>query len=114
MKRCAVLLCLLSELALVSPVLAQSASDPLVRPPVSGETGLVSLTEGEVRKIDKAAAKLTIKHGVIKHLDMPGMTMVFQIKDTALLDKVVVGEKIRFRVESENGRLVVTSIEAAN
>lgn len=71
------------------------------------------LTDGEVRKIDKDAGKLTLKHGAIKHLDMPGMTMVFQVNDKALLDKVKVGEKIRFQVASEQGRFVVTDIQAA-
>ena len=71
------------------------------------------LAEGEVRKIDKDAGKLTLKHGAIKHLDMPGMTMVFQVSDKALLDKVKVGEKVRFQVTSEQGRYVVTDIQAA-
>jgi Cu(I)/Ag(I) efflux system protein CusF len=45
-------------------------------------------TEGEVRKVDKEAGKVTLKHGEIKNLEMPGMTMVFQVKDPALLEKV--------------------------
>ena len=81
-------------------------------------TGMVQaqpseLAEGEVRKIDKDAGKLTLKHGPIKHMDMPGMTMVFQVNDKSLLDKVKVGEKIRFQLVSEQGRYVVTEIQAA-
>lgn len=72
-----------------------------------------SMTDGEVRKIDKEAGKITIKHGDIKHLEMPGMTMVFAAKDKALLDKVQVGDKIRFMVVSEGGKMVVTAIEPA-
>ena len=72
-----------------------------------------SLSEGEVRKIDKEAKKITLKHGDIKNLDMPGMTMVFQVKDAALLDKVKVGEKVRFTADKADGVIVVTSIEAA-
>lgn len=72
-----------------------------------------SMTDGEVRKIDKDAGKITIKHGDIKHLEMPGMTMVFIAKDKALLDKAQVGDKIRFMVVSENGKMVVTAIEPA-
>jgi Cu/Ag efflux protein CusF len=81
-------------------------------------TGMVQaqaseLAEGEVRKIDKDAGKLTLKHGPIKHMDMPGMTMVFQVNDKSMLDKVKVGEKIRFQLVSEQGRYVVTEIQAA-
>ena len=72
-----------------------------------------SMTDGEVRKIDKDAGKITIKHGDIKHLEMPGMTMVFAAKDKALLDKVQVGDRIRFMVISEGGKMVVTAIEPA-
>jgi len=50
-------------------------------------------TEAEVRKVDKPAAKLTLRHGEIKSLDMPAMTMVFGVKDPALLDAVKSGDK---------------------
>ena len=71
------------------------------------------MTDGEVRKIDKDTNKITIKHGEIKHLEMPGMTMVFNAKDKALLDKVQVGDKVSFMVVSEGGKMVVTAIEPA-
>ncbi|MBL8346307.1 MAG: copper-binding protein [Rubrivivax sp.] len=70
-----------------------------------------SLTAGEVRKIDKEARKITLKHGDIKNLDMPGMTMVFQVKDAALLDKVKPGDKVKFTAEKADGAIAVTSIE---
>jgi Cu(I)/Ag(I) efflux system periplasmic protein CusF len=71
------------------------------------------LTAGEVRKIDKDAKKITIKHGEIKHLDMPPMTMVFQVKDAALLDKFKPSDKINFMVEKDAaGAFVVTDIRA--
>lgn len=76
-------------------------------------TTAVALTDGEVRKIDKDAGKITIKHGDIKHLEMPGMTMVFTAKDKALLDKAQAGDKIRFMVINEGGKMVVTAIEPA-
>ena len=72
-----------------------------------------SMTDGEVRKIDKDTGKLTIKHGEIKHMDMPPMTMVFTAKDTALLDAVKVGDKVKFMVITENGKMVVTDIQPA-
>lgn len=73
-----------------------------------------SLTDGVVKKIDKELGKITIKHGEIKHMDMPGMTMVFFAKDKALLDKVQPGEKVRFMVAYENGKMTVTDIQPAN
>ncbi len=70
-----------------------------------------SLTDGEVRKIDKEAGKLTIRHGEIKHLEMPPMTMVFVAKDKSLLDHVKAGDKVRFIVVHENGQMIVTDIQ---
>ena len=70
-------------------------------------------TEGEVRKIDKDARKITIKHGEIANLGMPPMTMVFVARDPAILDNVKVGDKIRFTAERVEGVIAVTRIEAA-
>ncbi len=69
------------------------------------------MTNAEVRKVDKDAKKITLKHEAIKSLDMPGMTMVFQVKDAALLDKAQAGDKIKFKVISEGGAYVVTDIQ---
>ena len=71
------------------------------------------MTEGEIRKVDLENKKITLKHGDIKNLDMPGMTMVFQVKDPAMLDKVKVGDKVGFRAEKANGALMVTEIQSA-
>jgi Cu(I)/Ag(I) efflux system periplasmic protein CusF len=71
------------------------------------------LTDGEVRRIDKTAQKITIKHGEIKSLDMPPMTMVFQVRDPALLEQVKVGMRVRFEAIQSEGALLVTRIEAA-
>ncbi|MDP3171824.1 MAG: copper-binding protein [Polaromonas sp.] len=69
------------------------------------------MADGEIRKIDWDNRKITIKHGEIKNLDMPGMTMVFQVKDVALLRKVKEGDKIRFSAEKAGNAIVVTDIE---
>lgn len=71
------------------------------------------MTEAEVRKVDLDAKKITLKHGDIKNLDMPGMTMVFQVKDPAMLDKVKAGDKVLFKAEKSNGALVVTDLQPA-
>jgi Cu(I)/Ag(I) efflux system periplasmic protein CusF len=69
------------------------------------------MTEAEVRKIDKDTGKLTLKHGEIKNLDMPAMTMVFQVKSLSMLDGLQVGSKIRFYAVSEGGKFVITQLE---
>ena len=71
------------------------------------------MADGEIRKIDMDNKKITIKHGEIKNLDMPGMTMVFQVKDAALLGKAKVGDKIRFKAEKSGSAIVVTDIQPA-
>lgn len=72
------------------------------------------MTEGEVRTVSKDTGKITLKHGEIKNLDMPPMTMVFQVKDTGLLDKVKAGDKVRFAVEKgAGGAFIVTDIQVA-
>jgi Cu/Ag efflux protein CusF len=69
------------------------------------------MADGEVRKVDKDAKKITLRHGELKQLDMPPMTMVFQVKDPALLDKVKAGDRVKFRAQSSGGTMVVTEIE---
>jgi Cu/Ag efflux protein CusF len=66
----------------------------------------------EVRRIDKAARKVALKHGEIKNLDMPPMSMVFQVKDPSQLDALQVGQKVRFQAVQENGAYWVVQIEA--
>jgi Cu/Ag efflux protein CusF len=70
-----------------------------------------AMTEAEVRKVDKDAKKITLKHGEIKNLEMPAMTMVFQVKDGKLLDAAKAGDKVKFRAEKVSGGIVVTAIE---
>ncbi len=68
------------------------------------------MTQGEVRKVDKEAKKITLQHGAIKNLDMPPMTMVFQVKDAALLEGLKPGDKIRFAAEKSATGYVVTLV----
>ncbi len=72
-----------------------------------------ALSDGEVRKVDKEGKKLTIKHGPLANLDMPAMTMVFQVKEDVMLDRVQAGDKVRFQAEKIDGKFTVTRIEAA-
>jgi uncharacterized cupredoxin-like copper-binding protein len=94
-------------------VAAQSGSGTVA--PAAGAApaaAAAELTEGEVRKVDKDSKKLTLKHGPLKNLDMPGMTMVFQVKEDTMLDKVQPGDKVRFLAEKIDGKFTVTKLEA--
>ena len=97
----------------VTAASAQQKADDHGTHHASTAASAADMTEGEIRKIDKDAMKLTIKHNEIKSMDMPPMTMVFQVKDGALLDRVKAGDKIRFAVEKSASGLVVTNIEVA-
>jgi Cu/Ag efflux protein CusF len=93
--------------ALAAPVLAQQSQ--------GGHEAHhpAALADGEVRKVDKDAKKITIKHGPLAKLDMPPMTMVFQVKDPAMLEQVKAGDKIKFEAEKVGGAFTVTKIEPA-
>ena len=81
----------------------------------TGKTGpAIEFTRGEVRKIDKEAGKVTLKHGAIVNLDMPPMTMVFKAKDPAILDQVKVGDAVSFRAEKVEGVFIVTELRPAS
>jgi Cu(I)/Ag(I) efflux system protein CusF len=94
--------------ATAMPAYAQSAATVTTEKTSAGQ-----MSEGEVRKVDKDNKKITLKHGPIKNLDMPPMTMVFQVSDPSLLDKVKAGDKVRFAASNDGGKLTVTQIEPA-
>jgi Cu/Ag efflux protein CusF len=83
------------------------------KPAAGASQAAESLSEGEVRKVDKDAQKITVRHGPLANLDMPAMTMVFQVKDAAMLDKVKTGDKVKFRAEKVGGAFTITQIDTA-
>lgn len=74
-----------------------------------------AMVNGEVKKIDESAGKITLKHGPIKNLDMEedGMTMVFRVKDPAMLKQVKVGDKVQFEAERATAGITITKIQKA-
>jgi len=78
-----------------------------------GAFAAADMADAEVRKIDTENKKLTLKHGEIANLGMPAMTMVFRVKDPAMLDKLKTGDKVKFKAEQIDGAIVVTTIEPA-
>jgi Cu(I)/Ag(I) efflux system protein CusF len=88
---------------------AQAQSAPAAATSTSAPAS--DMTEAEVRKVDKENKKITLKHGAIKSLDMPPMTMVFQVADGSMLDKLQPGDKVRFRATNDVGKLTATEIQ---
>ena len=82
----------------LSPLSAQTADSQAL--PVTGE----------VTKLDKETGRITLRHGEIKSLDMPPMTMVFRVREPKLLEGVAVGDRIRFAAERIDGAYTVTAI----
>jgi Cu/Ag efflux protein CusF len=81
---------------------------------VPQDTASAALAGGEIKKVDKEAGKLTIQHGPLTNLNMPGMTMAFKVQEPSMFDQVKAGDKIRFHVERINGAITVTKLELAN
>jgi Cu/Ag efflux protein CusF len=81
--------------------------------PAATQSAQAAFADAEVRKVDKSRGRITLKHGEIKSLDMPAMTMVFGVKDTAMLDQVKAGDKIRFAATNQDGKFTVTEIQPA-
>jgi len=107
---------------LLGPVvaLAQTASTaaPAATPTApAADTALAAataeLSEGEVVRWDPRTSKVTLRHGPIKNLDMPPMTMVFTVKDTTNAAAISPGAKLRFRAEQQQGAYVLTRVEPA-
>ncbi len=95
----------------VSPI--ASLAQPTAASGAPETAQAVARTDGEVRRLDKALGTLTIRHGEIRNLDMPPMSMVFTARDKAQLDAMAVGDKIRFVATNEDGKFIASDIEAA-
>jgi Cu(I)/Ag(I) efflux system periplasmic protein CusF len=65
---------------------------------------------GEVTRIDRAQAKLTLKHGPVPNLEMPAMTMAYRVKDPAWLDQLKVGDRVRFDADKVGGQFTVVRL----
>jgi Cu(I)/Ag(I) efflux system protein CusF len=95
--------------ALATPAYAQhNAADHSAH---QAAPATATLSDGEIRKVDRDAQKITIRHGPIANLNMPPMTMVFQVKDPALLDRAKTGDKVKFAAEQSGGAYIVNRID---
>ena len=96
-------------------VSAQAASDhaghAMASP--SAASAEMQMIDAQVKKVDKAAGKVTLSHGPLTNLNMPAMTMVFRVKDATWLDQMKEGDKIRFMADNVNGAITVVQFERA-
>lgn len=119
------LIALLLAGALV-PALAQApadahdshhASEPAVATPAQaapdGSAAASALSEGEITRWDPRTLKLTLRHGELKNLGMPPMTMVFRVQDASVVGTLQPGDKVRFDAQRVNGVFHVTRLQAA-
>lgn len=113
MKNLAPLLSLLA-LSALNPALAAGDHDTHQKAGATAATAEAVVSEGTVKKVDKAAGKITISHGPLANLGMPPMTMVFRAADPAMLDQVKPGDKIRFTADKVGGAFTVMALESAN
>jgi Cu(I)/Ag(I) efflux system periplasmic protein CusF len=94
------------------PAAVPAADAPATTAP-KAKAASAPLTAGEVKKVDREAKKVTIQHGPIENLKMPPMTMVFRVKDPAMLEGLEPGAKVRFRAEEADGGYLVTRLQKA-
>ncbi len=115
MKRMPPLIAILFLLSAPTAVFASGDASGSPKPAASATAAgdKTTTTEGEVKRVDKDTGKVTIKHGEIKNLDMPPMTMVFRVKEATMLDRLKVGDKIKFDADNVDGKITVTQFEMA-
>lgn len=103
MKKRVLFTAALAALTFTAPLHAQTSA------PASAEAP--ALSDGVVRKIDTVNHKITLKHGPLVNLDMPGMTMMFRVVSPTLLNNVKEGDAVKFHVERRDGALTITEIQ---
>lgn len=104
----------LISLATMFPMSVLAADDHAGHGTAHGSKGAATvMSDGTVKKVDKPGGKVTLAHGPLANLGMPAMTMVFRVKETAWLDQMKDGDKIRFIAENLNGKLSVIKFERA-
>jgi len=79
----------------------------------AGAMQAAPLSDGLVKKIDKAAGEVVIQHGQLDSIGMPPMTMAFGVADKAWLNKLKAGDKIRFAAEMKGSSPIVSRYEMA-
>lgn len=102
-----------AALACATALQAQGAHDSHAGHGTQATAPAEAMATGEVRKIDRAQGRITLRHGPLPNLGMGAMTMVFRVADPALLEQIQEGDAVRFRATRENGALTVQALERA-
>lgn len=90
---------------------APASSPPAASTAPTGDATALPWVEAEIRRVDLAAGKLSLRHGEIPNLSMPPMTMVFHVADPTGLDRLKPGDRVRVRAEQREGRYTVVAWE---
>ncbi len=93
------------------PAVSANAADPAASPASATPPSALPWVEAQVRRVDNAASKLSVRHGEIPNLEMPPMTMVFQVSDPAMLQGLEPGAKLRIQVQQIQGAYTITALE---
>lgn len=101
-------------LGFTAPTMAQQAGHEAHHAGASDSQAADNFVNGEVKRIDKEAGKVTLKHGPIPNLEMPAMTMVFRASDPSTLDKLKVGDALKFKAENIDGSLTIVEWKPAS
>lgn len=101
-----------STLGAVSAQAAGDHASHAMTPP-SNASAEMQMIDARVKKIDKAAGKVTLAHGPLTNLNMPAMTMAFKVSNASWLDRMKTGDKIRFMADNVNGAITVVHFEPA-
>lgn len=102
---------LLGAAASIAP--AQEHAHGSHEAPAAQPAAAAELVDAEVKKIDRDAGKITLRHGELKNLNMPGMTMAFRVRDAAMLDGVKTGDQVKFSADRVNGAITVVQLQLA-
>jgi len=98
--------------ALAAPVAFAAGGTAAIRLAQASSVPAIAMVDGLVKRVDKAAGKVTLSHAPLGNLGMPAMTMVFRVKDATWLDRLKEGDKIRFTAGKVNGAYTVVHLES--
>jgi Cu(I)/Ag(I) efflux system periplasmic protein CusF len=109
LKRAMIAALAVSATSLVA--IAQSADSAVARALTALSANDPAVSTGEVRKVDRQNGTLTLRHGPLRNLGMPGMTMVFRVADRAWLAALKEGDQVRFVADDVGGHLTIVRLD---
>ena len=89
----------------------QSGGQPSIYAQAPAGAQKSSKGTGLIQQIDRDKGTVTIKHGPLQGLDMPAMTMSFQVKDKAMLSNLQPLQKVEFDLAYDGRTFLITGIK---